>query len=180
MIGGLINQLGVQLPDAESLDQGIVQVIPYVARFSEDLYEMQFYLNRRWREVRDDPNFHEVILHVFKTDGEYWRILNGDISKGKWELPPTGGIAIDFGGRHELYDRVFLNGSFFILRKHGNRHPGGDRYFFVLASEGIAASSEWPEIIDRLFELYRSNISYLVMVILFIAVVAIIVFFSLI
>lgn len=74
-----------ELPTFKSLDEGIDFLMRYLARFSEDLYEQEFYVNRRWMEVRDDVHFQEAILHIFEDNGSYLRILDGDISTGSWE-----------------------------------------------------------------------------------------------
>lgn len=129
-------------------------------------------------EVRDDINFQEAILHVFEENGTYLRILDGDISQGSWEYT-LGGLVIKFAGSHELYERVFLNEKFFILKKHGDHSSKGRRskYFFI-ATESLARRMEWTDLLALMYEIYKSNTNYLMIVLGFFILVAIIVFFS--
>lgn len=167
-----------ELPHFNSLDEGIDFLMGYLRRFSEDLSEPEFYLNKRWREVRDDVNFQEAILHIFEDNGQYLRILDGDISTGSWEHT-LGGIVIKFAGRHELFERVFLNEKFFILKKHGDHSSKGNRskYFFI-AAEPLARSMEWTDLLVVMYEIYKSNTNYMMIVVGFFVIVALIVFLS--
>ena len=168
------------LPRFENLDQGIDFLMGYLYRFSEDLWEEEFYINKRWMEVRDDINFQEAILHVFEEGGSYLRILDGDISTGSWEYT-LGGLVIKFAGRHELYELVFLNEKFFILKKHGDHTSKGNRskYFFV-AAESLARRMEWTDLLVVMYEIYKSNTNYMMIVLGFFVVIAVIIFLSII
>ena len=126
---------------------------------SDSLGDTQVYVDKRWLEVRDDLDFQESVLHVFKEGGSYLRILDGDIASGSWEAS-LGGLIINFGGKHELYELVFLDLDFFILKKHGQQGPKGGRPYFVLAREGRAKGREWPELLELLFQDYKSESSY--------------------
>ena len=117
----IVNTLNGELPEFETLDEGIDFTMQYLAPYSKGLEE-DYFLNTRWLEVRDDINFKENILHIFKKDGTYLRILNGDIIKGKWE-DGIGGLIVEYADRNELYESVFLNDDFFILKKHGETVP---------------------------------------------------------
>lgn len=167
-----------ELPPFDNLDQGIDFLMGYLRRFSEDLWEQEFYINRRWMEVRDDVNFQEAILHVFEEDGSYLRILDGDISTGSWEYT-LGGLVIKFAGRHELYERVFLNEQFFILKKHGDHSSKGNRskYFFI-ATESLARRMEWNKLLIVMYEIYKSNSNYMTIVVGFFLLVALIILMS--
>ena len=174
----ILNALNSELPHFNSLDEGIDYIMKYMGRFSEDLSETEFYLGTRWLEVRDDVNFQETILHVFKEGGVYLRILDGDIGTGNWEQT-VGGFVIKFAGKHELYDRVFLNEDFFILRKHGDQSLKGQRKYFFIAREALARKREWVDLLDLMFEIYKGNANYLVLVVVALLIVAVILFFSL-
>ncbi|WP_264790745.1 hypothetical protein [Aureispira anguillae] len=169
-----------ELPKFNSLDEGIDFLMGYLHRFSEDLWEHDFYINKRWMEVRDDINFQEAILHVFEDNGQYLRILDGDISTGSWEYT-LGGLVIKFAGRHELYERVFLNESFFILKKHGDHSSKGNRskYFFI-ATESLARRMEWTDLLVVMYEIYKSNTNYMAIVVGFFLLVALIIILSII
>lgn len=167
------------LPEFESLKQGIDYLMQYLGPFSDDLSDHELYLNRRWMEVRDDVHFQEAVLHVFKESGEYLNILDGDISTGKWEND-LNGLVLQFGRDHELYELVFLNANFFILTKHGEHNAKGPgRQYLFLASEGYARSLEWPQLLEILYAYYKDNSSYktivagIVLIVLIIALLSI-------
>lgn len=148
-----------------------------MSRFSETLAEQEFYLNTRWQEVRDDIDFQESVLHVFKEGGTYLRILDGDVAQGTWEYN-IGGFIIKYGGKHELYERVFLNDDFFILRKHGDHAVRGQRKYFFMARESIARRREWVDLLDLMFEIYKGNTNYIIVVVVVIVVIAVVLLFS--
>ena len=178
-VSNIVNSFNTELPKFDSLDEGIDYVMRYVGQFSEGLNESEFYINQRWREVRDDVNFQESVLHIFRENGEYWRILDGDISTGAWKND-IGGIIIKFAGKHELYHKVFLNENFFILKKHGDHVAKGHRKYFFVAKEGLASRREWIDLLEIMYEIYRGNTNYMFLVVMFFIFVAVVVFFSLI
>lgn len=166
------------LPEFKSLDQGIDFLMGYLSRFSEELFEQEFYINKRWMEVRDDVHFQEAVLHVFEENGSYLRILDGDIATGSWEYT-LGGLVIKFAGKHELYERVFLNDKFFILKKHGDHSSKGNqpKYFFI-ATESLVRKMEWTDLLVIMYDIYKSNTNYMVIVVGFFILVALIIFLS--
>lgn len=174
----IFNATNLELPRFKSLDEGVDHVMEYVSDFTETLDDRAFYTEKRWREVRDDVNFQENILHVFKEGGTYLRILEGDISTGNWELGLDGFI-LKFAGKNELYELTFLNEDFLILQKHGDQTSRGHKKYFFLAREGAANNKEWMDLLEVMFELYKGNSSYIGVVVLILLVAAIILFFSL-
>lgn len=165
------------LPDFNSLDEGVDYVMKYMHRYTEVLDEKELYLNTRWSEIRDDINLTENILHVFKDSGEYLRILDGDIHIGSWEHN-IGGIIIKFASKHELFESVFLNENFFILKKHGDQSLRGQRKYFFMAKEDIAAEKYWKELLELMFEVHKGNVNYLFMVAVVVFVAIMIIYLS--
>lgn len=155
------------LPDAATMDQQLDQIIPKVRPWGEDLYEQQYYLETRWMEIRDDDEFHESVLHIFREEGEYLISIDGNITQGIWKIlsksntfiieKMAGGSAIT----SELYDLAFLNRDFFILKKHGDQKRKGGKKYFVLAREGAVRGLEWRDIMELLFNQYRNNSTYI-------------------
>ncbi len=172
-----------ELPKFKSLDAGIDFLIVYLHRFSEDLWEKEFYVDKRWVEIRNDIKFQETILHVFEDDGKYLRILDGDVFTGTWKYS-LGGLVIKLADQHELYERVFLNEKFFILKKHGEHNSKGNRpkYFFVVTEsltrtmeKILGRKVEWTDFMPPLYEIYKSNTSYMLVVfLLFLAIIGIV------
>ncbi len=178
ILGTIFNSVSLDLPKFNTLDEGIDYVVPYVAMYGERLSDTKMYLDKRWLEVRDDVNFQENVLHVFKDGGVYMRILDGDIATGNWELN-VGGFVLKFAGKHELFELVFLNDDYFILRKHGDQSAKGQRKYFFVVREGLARRKEWTDLLEILFQIYKGNSNYIAVVAMFFVVVAVIVFFSL-
>ncbi len=174
----ILNSLNDNLPKFNSLDEGIDFLMKYLYRFNENLSEERFYVNKRWLEVRDDINFQESILHVFEEDGKYLRILEGDISSGKWEYS-HGGLILDFKGYQELYESTFLNEKFFILQKHGDHSSKGDRskYLFI-AEESIAKKLDWSELLVVMYDIHKSNTQYMLIVLFIITIISFIIVLS--
>ena len=127
--------------------------------------------------MRDDVNFQESVLHVFKESGEYLYILDGDIASGKWQYDLEG-LVLQRGRSHELYELVFLNRDFFILKKHGYhgaKGPGRRYLFFV--SERLGGL-EWPALLEAMYAYYKNNSSFKGIVVFLVLVVVIIILLS--
>lgn len=148
----------VELPVSDSMDEYIDFILSKVRPMSEDLRETEFWLNRRWMEIRDDLSFHESVLHIFQEDGGYLISVDGNISRGAWgniEHPNT--IILEHGARHELYDLAFLNEDFFILKKHGDQKRKGNAKYFVMGKESSVRGLEWRDSLELMFNVYRNN-----------------------
>ena len=177
LLGNITKPFSLELKEHDSMDAYLDEIIPNVKPWSEDLREEVFYLDTRWLEIRDDDDFLETVLHIFRPEEEYLLSIDGNISKGKWRrLEKSNTLIIDLGEdgavvKSELYDLAFLNKDFFILKKHGDQQRKGKRKYFALCRENIVRDLEWREIMDMLFNNYRNNSQFL----FFMAVVIIIV-----
>ncbi|MEO1515298.1 MAG: hypothetical protein AAFV95_09800 [Bacteroidota bacterium] len=176
----LFRSFSLELPQLETMDQYLDYILPLVRPWSEDLREQEYYLETRWKEIRDDDQFHEDILHIFRVENEYLLSMDGNISKGQWQLLSRSNtmilerIADDAVLTSELFDLAFLNQNFFILKKHGSHQ----RKYFVMARENIARRLEWRDTMELLFNGYRSNSQFIVYVVIVVILVAILVAFS--
>jgi hypothetical protein len=166
------NAFNSEVPHADAMDDLIDKMIPLIRPHSEDLREVQFYVGKHWVEVRDDENFHELILHIFNADEEYLLSDDGAVWFGKWrflanklifgkldpdEEDPTG----------EAFELVFLDPEFFILKKLSNPLKfENNRKYFVLAAEHLARKLEWFELMQYLFNKYRNNNNFLIVIVL--------------
>jgi hypothetical protein len=165
------------LPDAATMDQQLDQIIPRVRPWGEDLYEQQYYLETRWLEIRDDDEFHESVLHIFRDEGEYMISIDGNITQGIWKILSKSNTFIiekmvgDAVITSELYDLAFLNKDFFILRKHGDQKRKGGKKYFVLANERSVRGLEWRDVMELLYNQYRNNSTYMVSLIALVVLV---------
>lgn len=166
--------VSTRLPMADTMDQYLDYILPQIKNYSEDLYEDKFILEKRWLEIRDDENFHEKVLHIFKpeqqpeeikspqedTGSAYLRVIDGNVTKGKWSrLKDSNGLFIKHLVNYELYDLAFLNNEFLILKKNGGNSP---RKYFVLIKEDVGKNLEWRECMELLFDVYRYNLGFLI------------------
>lgn len=148
----------IELPYMERMDDYVDFIVGAIRPLSEDLSEPQYYLDTRWREFRDKDDFHNAVLHIFREGGEYLQVTDGNILKGSWKLlAKSNTMILEYGPNSELYDLVFLDSNFFILRKHGDQQRLKKSKYFVMAREGHAAKLEWRDVMESLFNEYRQN-----------------------
>ncbi|MCS6929255.1 MAG: hypothetical protein NZM43_07145 [Saprospiraceae bacterium] len=153
-----------ELPaDLGSLDQHLDFILPKVIPFGEDLREEKFWIGKRWKEVRDDEGFHEAILHIFNSGGEYLLSLDGNVMRGSWKrLGESNSLLLEQAGRVELFDLRFLNSDFMVLTKHGDQVRKGHRKYFLLVHEPATRSPkggdiDWRSLMEKLFNIWREN-----------------------
>lgn len=175
----------VELPKLETMDAYLDHIIPLIRDWGEDLREEEFYLDKRWLEIRDTDDFHESILYIFRDEEELLLSVDGNISKGIWRrLPKSNTIIIEQVVdqsiiKSELFDLAFMNGDFFILKKHGDQKRIGRKKYFVLGREKAVRGLEWKDVMESMFNLYRNNSQFIVIVVAAVVVIAIIIVFSL-
>lgn len=167
----------VELPVSDSMDDYIDFILSHIRPMSEDMREEEYWLGRRWMEIRDDLSFHEAVLHIFNEGGEYLIIVDGNISSGEWShLDHANSMRIRHGARDELYDMAFLNDDFLIIKKHGDQKRKGQNKYFVLGAESSVRGLEWRDCMELMFNVYRSNSrwgSYLTAIVVILAVILI-------
>ena len=161
-------------PDLGNLDGHVDYILKHVRPYGEDLHEAggKFWLSKRWKEIRDDATFHESILHIFNPEGEYMISVDGNIGKGGWRtLNSDNTLILEFGGRSELFDLAFLNPDFMILKKHGDQTRKNLRKYIVFVKEGTAKDIDWRNLMELLYNVYRSDSQRYISWVLFIVVV---------
>ncbi len=166
-----------------TLDQHLDFILAKVYPYGEDLREEQFWLGKRWKEVRDDEGFHEALLHIFNPGGEYLLSVEGNLIKGAWrKLGPYNTLIIEISGRNELFDLRFLNHEFMVLTKHGDQARKGQRKYFCLihepAARGFGGELDWRNAMEKLFNVWRENSLSIWTWIVFIVVLGLIVYLS--
>ncbi len=146
-----------ELPEYDSLDEYLDAILPLVGQFSEDLSENEFYLNKRWLEFRDHPNFHESVLHLFQDKGEYLISTDGNVAKARWKILEESNLMMLEKGAGEFYELAFLNDEFFILSKHGDQSRKKQRQYLVLGYEASMGGLSWKEYAEKLFYQHQTN-----------------------
>ena len=184
----LFRPLRSELPDYEKLDDYVDHIIPKIAPYSEDLYEEEYYTEKLWREVIDKDSELRAIVHILKQKSEqdlfnasggadYMVSIDGDITKGNWTRPDGQGssiITLKIGNKYELYERIFINEDFFILKKHGDKWQKSGRKYLVLAKESRIKGLEWREVVELLYDVYRYRLQFILTVLIFAIIVFII------
>ncbi len=170
--------------DLGDMDSHLAFILPKVIPFGEDLSEEKFWISKRWKEVRDEEGFHEAILHIFNTGGEYLLSLDGNVVKGTWKrLNQDNTLIIELSGKSELFDLRFLNPDFMILSKHGDQARIGKRKYFCLIHEKAAKAGgremDWRNLMEKLFNIWRDNSLSLWAWFFFIAMMGLILYLSL-
>ena len=174
--------LNVELPYRENLDEYLDMILPVVRRWGEDINEVANYSvkgGKPWLEVRDEENFHNVVVHFFNEGGEYLKSIDGNVMRGKWRiLEGTNKIIIELGGggkpvQTELYELAYLDQTFFILKKHGNQQR--NRKYFAMGFELSVAGLEWRDYVELLFNNYRRRHQSYRLTVGFVAVVILII-----
>lgn len=148
--------------DLGDMDSHLGFILPKVIPYGEDLREEKFWISKRWKEVRDEEGFHEAILHIFNSGGEYLLSLDGNVVKGTWKrLNQDNTLILEISGKSELFDMRFLNADFMILSKHGDQARKGMRRFFCLvhekASKAGGKEMDWRNLMEKLFNIWRDN-----------------------
>ena len=155
------------LPERETMEQYLDMMLPSIRHLSEDLSETKFYMGnggKPWMEVKEDPDFQEIVLHFFNSNNEYLKVVNGNVYRGRWRLlDQTNKLILEQGGggksgdasRSELFELAFLNAHFFILKKHGVQSGKGLKYFFM-GYEGTVKSLSWKDCMELLFNEFRN------------------------
>jgi len=166
------------LPVFDNMDAYLDFILPQIKPYSEELSNQKLFVNKRWKEFRDDEDFHEAVLYIFQNDddGSLLLSIDGNIGTGGWEVIEKSSLILESGGKKqkaELYDLAFLNKDFFILKKHGNQKRINKKKYLVLAAEKGNAKLDWLDLMDKMYDLYRNNWLYTFMVFFFILVVGI-------
>ena len=87
--------------------------------------------------------------------------MKGDVSAGHWRIQdPPNKFLLEHKERDseaELFDLAYMDKDFFILKKHGDHVHSNRAKYFVLAHEPLAKGREWIELMELLYDTYRSN-----------------------
>jgi len=147
-----------ELPYLDSLDAYVGHIVPKIRAWGEDLQEEEFFLETKWLEFRSSDSFQDVVVHIFRDGREYMRSTNGDIKRGSWEvMEGTNNMILDSRDGTELYNLVFLNPHFFILKKHGGKRRPDKPMYFVMGNERTVGHLTWREYAEALDQVFEKN-----------------------
>ena len=169
----LYELMGYRLPDYDTMDEYIDFFYPNIRHLGEDLVEMDYYMDRRWREIHEDSS--DMIIRIFKpsenpkaldtktgiSGARYIRSVNGEITEGVWAIIAKSNSFLIRRGKasFELFDLVFLDENFFILKKHRNQYTPIDKYKYVVLVNERLARRPWRFVMELLYNTHRKNMA---------------------
>jgi len=160
-------------------EQKLLDSISRVISWSDSLDDRDIYLDKKWVEIDLDGGETQSIQHIFKEDDVYIFSLNGNIVKGFWQTIDGDTSVIieqydtESNNRQSyLFDLLFLNKQFMVLKKNGKNIPFDKRYLF-LTRDNWEDPLTFDEGIEELRHIKSSsNILYLIGIIIVLAVLA--------
>ena len=168
------------LPD-DSFHRELTSLVSDIYPFSEDLYEKEYFLEKKWLQVSDHD--YQKRLHIFRENGQYLESIDGNVLMGTWSILENSNTIIfekpGLGQQSEkrLYELAFLNEDFFILKKHGNR-TGFENQYLLLGREAIVSGLTWEEVVELIYTRYKNNKKLVRAIVLLIALIALYLVFS--
>jgi len=179
LLDKIAEPFNIQLPERSTMDQTIDEILGLIRQNSESLREDEYYVNSQWVELFDDLKQQAVKLYVFQDGGRLLISTNGKVENASWSLlQGTEKMIISAGAMGgELYNLAFLDGEFFILKRHGDPRAHTRKYR-LFVNERVAARLEWNEALERLYSKYRNTSSPFIIATLLV-VLTIILFFAL-
>ena len=150
--------------DAETntgLDEALDDILARVGKWSEDIYEFEEkeYFKTRWIQLEQGQEVQSGSrMHLFFLDEhQYLCSFQGDIIfKGQWQALNDSNALILHKTinkqitQSEIFDLIFLNEDFFILKKHGSSPNKGKEKYLMLANEESVQGLSWEEILNLL------------------------------
>ena len=202
IISYLSKMFRLELPHKETMVEYLDFILPKIGKSSSSLGSLDLYTNGNyWLEINDDDNAHESILHMFGNEESpdprgdeqsYKYSIDGNMLNGEWARMGNRSLFIKVPGlEFVMYDLVFLNEDFFILKKHGN-HKGA-KYLFLASENKISRQYEWHDVLGRkrekvklewrdimemLFDIHRYNYSFVSAPLIVIVIIMIIAYLS--
>lgn len=153
-----------RLPEFPAMEDYLEVLLPSLRHHSEDLNETEFFLEKPWKEVTDEEGVFQSILHFFNTESEYLKSIEGNVLKGSWRQMPKGSnkLLIEINENNqviksELYDLVYLDEDFMILKKNVAGTQQQSKKFLFLAFETTHGNASWKDAIEKLYLSYKGG-----------------------
>lgn len=96
----------------------LLDSIERIKAYSLKLDAESFLYNKSWTVLSDDKD--DKIIFIFRTEQELLISSNGVVRRGCWELLSVGAILIDMDNKTYLYNVVFMDDIYLLLRLDGN------------------------------------------------------------
>lgn len=214
LLSRFFHLMGTNLPHLETIDQYIEFIIPRIGYASQGIGNEKNFTNIRWLEISAQDEDTTAILHIFSPELKpdniksekdlsgslYFYCENGNVTRGVWaRIADTSTLILKYKTSsqnvYQLFDLVFLNQDFFIIKKQHNPDEPlvGSKYVFLAREPYIKRSDyavpwndakdydyvlPWRDVIELLYNIYRLNSTYLLTIVIMIVVVVIIALLS--
>jgi hypothetical protein len=89
-------------------------VIPHIQRFSEKLDNLTLLTNQHW--VIIDETTETKTVYIFRTNNELLIVINGKVTKAKWEYLGNRSILMDNENDSYLFKHAFLDANVLALK----------------------------------------------------------------
>lgn len=106
----------------------LLNILDRIKQYSQKLDTEAVLYNKSW-VIFNDTGDKEVF--IFRSNSELLISYNGIVSKGKWELLPTGSILIDMLDKSYMFNASFVSGNFLTLNLDGNTES------LIMLEEGL-------------------------------------------
>lgn len=93
--------------------QYIKNIIPRIQQFSDQLSNVEVFVDKPWILIDEDENTHE---YVFLRDKRLILSVNGKVIQGNWELLPTGKLLINRVTDQVLLEHAYIDEGILLLK----------------------------------------------------------------
>ncbi|MEO0731687.1 MAG: hypothetical protein AAFZ52_02550 [Bacteroidota bacterium] len=183
LLDKIAQPFNLQLPEYETMEAMIDEVLPAVKGFSEpNLGGDEPLLTKiNWVKMTDKPGDTALRLYSFLPTGEISVAEDGKMSAMSYDVDTKNTKRIIIGqSRYRdsiLYELAFLDNDFLILKRHGNSENLKKKYLFF-CSEPIGTRLTWEEALEKLVGKYRDNqMPWLLILIVLLVILGVIVYF---
>jgi hypothetical protein len=159
LLDKIAEPFNLQLPEYESMEQMIDNVLPAVKKFSEPSFddETASLLRVEWVKMSDRPGDTVVSLYRFQEGGEIRIANDGALEAQAYEAEGKRIIIGDSIYRNSfLYELAFMDNDFLILKRHGNAANIKNKYLFF-CRESIGTRLTWNEALEKMVDKYRNS-----------------------
>ena len=111
-------------------------LLPRIQQFSAQLSKEEIFVDKPWVLIDLNGNNHE---YIFLRNHELILSVNGIVTKGSWQLLPTGKLLIDRVTDNILLQQAFIDEGILILKLSGT-----DDLPFMLLNENVIPDKD-PE-----------------------------------
>lgn len=177
LLDKIADPFNVRLPEYQSIEEMIDEILPAVKQYSEGNLEDEeapmYKIN--WVKMSDEPGYNTISLHEFNAgSGEIVIANDGAMTSSFFRVLTAKRVVIgDSMYRNSfMYDLAFMDNDFLIFKRHGNPANIRNKKYLLYCSEPVGTRLTWDEALEKLVEKYRDNQMPWMLILIIVAVVA--------